>query len=224
MKNIVKIFAVLSIGGLSLQSCVSNYTLADYKTPAAVEVHTKKVLATDTQDLVAELSANTTKAKIAAQDTEIGEVARAAMAMDATVSQILDQAHSWLGTRYRLGGQSRAGIDCSAFVMASFSGISDINLPRVAEAQSQLGERVSRDEVKPGDLVFFQTRGSRISHVGIVESIGEDGEIKFIHASSSKGVTISSLNEKYWAKKFRFAKRILTASIAEANQNLVYNK
>ena len=64
--------------------------------------------------------------------------------------------------------------------------------------------------MKPGDLLFFATAGgSRVSHVGIVHDIGNDGEVKFIHASTSKGVIISSLNENYWNKAYLHAQRVL---------------
>ena len=125
------------------------------------------------------------------------------------INNILNQAYSFLGTPYRMGGNSRAGIDCSAFIINAFQGQAPLDLPRVSAGQAALGETVERSEVRRGDLLFFQTRGRRVSHVGIVDEVDVDGKIKFIHASSSRGVTISSLNEAYWQNKFSFARRLI---------------
>ena len=130
-----------------------------------------------------------------------------------TIDQILNEASTYIGTPYRFGGMTRSGIDCSAFVLSVFGSTTGISLPRVAAAQAQEGERIEKHNLEKGDLLFFQTRGSRISHVGIVQDITPEGEIKFIHASTLKGVTISSLNEKYWGARYRFAKRILNDDI-----------
>jgi lipoprotein Spr len=125
------------------------------------------------------------------------------------INNILNQAYTFLGTPYRMGGNSRMGIDCSAFIINSFQGHAPLDLPRVSAGQASLGEMVERSEVRRGDLLFFQTKGRRVSHVGIVDEVNAEGKIKFIHASSSRGVTISSLNETYWQNKFSFAKRII---------------
>ena len=110
----------------------------------------------------------------------------------------------FLGAPYRFGGVTLRGLDCSAFVKRVYS-IFDINLPRTAREQSQLGQKVSRDSLAIGDLVFFNTRRYHISHVGIY--IGNN---EFVHAASgrSKEVRISSLNEPYYNKRFIKAVRI----------------
>ena len=112
------------------------------------------------------------------------------------------------GTPYRLGGTSRRGIDCSAFVLSVYANAMGVSLPRVSSSQALEGENVDRNSLKKGDLVFF-AHHSRISHVGIVYDVEPSGEVKFIHSATSKGVTVSSLSDKYWAPKFRIAKRIL---------------
>lgn len=138
------------------------------------------------------------------------------------VEIMLNEARSYLGTRYRFGGSSRAGIDCSSLVLKSFNAI-DIQLPRTSKDQSLLGEYVFPNELRKGDLLFFSQRGNRISHVGIVESIDEEtGEVYFIHAASSMGVTISSLNDPYWRKRFKRAKRIIGV-LDEANPKSLTN-
>ena len=115
---------------------------------------------------------------------------------------------TYIGTPYRFGGTNRSGIDCSAFVLNVFGESTGIELPRVAAEQAELGDKVEKQELQKGDLVFF-SQGGRVSHVGIVQEVTPEGEIKFIHAATSRGVMISSLNDSYWGRKFRFAKRII---------------
>lgn len=127
-----------------------------------------------------------------------------------TIDGILKEANTYLGTPYRLGGMTRGGIDCSAFVLSVFEDVAGVSLPRVSSEQAKEGERVDISSVERGDLLFFQTMGRRISHVGIVQEITPEGEVKFIHASTSRGVIVSSLSEKYWGARYRFATRVLT--------------
>ena len=86
----------------------------------------------------------------------------------------------------------------------------DVKLPRRSAEQATKGKKIDVSDAKPGDLLFFSTaKSGEISHVGIVREIKNKGEITFIHASTTKGVIISSLNEKYWNKAFLFARRVL---------------
>lgn len=125
------------------------------------------------------------------------------------VSELLKDAQKYLGAPYKYAGNTSSGFDCSGFTVKVFDENST-KIPRRSEDQSNAGKEISIREAKPGDLVFFATAGgSRVSHVGIVHDIGNDGEIKFIHASTSKGVIISSLNEKYWNNAYLFARRVL---------------
>lgn len=126
-----------------------------------------------------------------------------------SVNDILKDAEKYIGTPYKFGGNTSAGFDCSGFTVKVFEE-HDLALPRRSSDQAEAGKQIDIKEVKPGDLLFFATAGgSRVSHVGIVHDIGNDGEIKFIHASTSKGVIISSLNEKYWNKAYLHAQRVL---------------
>ena len=106
--------------------------------------------------------------------------------------KIIDE---WLGTRYRLGGTTKNGIDCSAFMQILFTSLYGIALPRTAREQYKFTRRISRTELREGDLVFFNTIGG-VSHVGMYLQNN-----KFVHASSG-GVTISDLYEDYWMKRF----------------------
>lgn len=122
-------------------------------------------------------------------------------------TRLLEQYVAWKGTRYHMGGNSHRGVDCSALMQRLFSDSIQLSLPRTASEQMHRGKAISRGELKPGDLVFFQTGRDR-RHVGVF--IG-DGE--FIHASTSQGVTISSLNNEYWQAHYHAARRVTTHSV-----------
>jgi cell wall-associated NlpC family hydrolase len=113
-------------------------------------------------------------------------------ALNLGLFKILDE---WMGTRYQLGGNSKDGIDCSAFTQNLFSSLYGITLPRTAREQYDFSRKISRTELKEGDLVFFNTIGG-VSHVGMYLQNN-----KFVHASTG-GVTISDLYDEYWMKKF----------------------
>jgi lipoprotein Spr len=107
----------------------------------------------------------------------------------------------WYGTRYQLGGTTKNGIDCSAFVQTIFFSAFAVTLPRTAKDQYQVTRRISRTELQEGDLLFFNTRGG-VSHVGIYLQNN-----KFVHASVS-GVTISDMFEPYYVRHFIAAGRV----------------
>lgn len=118
-------------------------------------------------------------------------------------SAIVRTAFSYRGSRYRYGGSSRGGFDCSGFTRHVYAK-NGICLPHNSSAQAQCGKKVSRDELKAGDLVFFSTTRRGISHVGIYV-----GDGKFVHASSSRGhVRVDSLNEGYYKERYRGARRV----------------
>lgn len=118
-------------------------------------------------------------------------------------SRIMEQYDDWKGVRYRLGGTTKRGIDCSAFVQRTFREQFGLDLPRSTWEQRGTGKEVSRNKLRPGDLVLFRA-GSTGRHVGIY--LGNDN---FVHASTSSGVMISSLNESYWKARYREARRVL---------------
>jgi cell wall-associated NlpC family hydrolase len=124
------------------------------------------------------------------------------------LDQLIEQASENIGTRYRTGGTSKAGFDCSGLMCTTF-GAFDIQLPRTSRAQSGMGTKINTEEAQKGDLIFFKTNGrSQINHVGMVVEVCE-GEIKFIHSSVSNGVIISSMKEKYYEKNFSQINRVL---------------
>jgi cell wall-associated NlpC family hydrolase len=102
----------------------------------------------------------------------------------------------WEGVPYRLGGMSKKGIDCSGFTLLVYRDLAAKALPRTVEEQLELGEPVAKGKQRPGDLIFFKT-GWSTRHVGV--SLGDQ---RFVHASTSQGVMISSLTNSYWKQKF----------------------
>ncbi|MDO4997311.1 MAG: C40 family peptidase [Neisseria sp.] len=118
---------------------------------------------------------------------------------------LIRSAMGLLGVAYRFGGTSpTSGMDCSGFMQYIFRKSMQVNLPRTAAQQAQMGVAVSRSELQAGDMVFFNTAGNRISHVGLY--IGNN---RFIHAPrTGKTIEITSLSNKYWNSKYRLARRV----------------
>jgi cell wall-associated NlpC family hydrolase len=124
-------------------------------------------------------------------------------------NNIIDHAKTFQGTPYKYGGTTIRGMDCSGLVYVAFQQ-EDIQLPRVSRDMAKKGKRISITKANEGDLVFFQTNknNNQINHVGLVVS-NKKGVLKFIHSTSSKGVIISSLDERYWKSAFVEARNIL---------------
>ena len=116
------------------------------------------------------------------------------------------QVYDWIGTRYKYSGSSKKGIDCSGLMMVVHSKFS-ISLPHSSHEQARYGKVISnKEKLKKGDLVFFYNSYNSpnlITHAGLYV-----GDNEFIHASNSKGVIISSMDDKYWAPKYLFATRL----------------
>ncbi|OTA15829.1 lipoprotein [Xenorhabdus vietnamensis] len=120
------------------------------------------------------------------------------------IAQLRDQLDQWHNTPYLYGGLDKHGVDCSGFVYRTFYDRFNIQLPRTTSEQTKLGTRISKDDLMPGDLVFFKTgTGKSGLHVGIYDTNNE-----FIHASTSKGVIRSSLDNVYWRRVFWQARRM----------------
>lgn len=123
-------------------------------------------------------------------------------------TKVADNALKFQGTKYKWGGTSRKGMDCSGLVYKAFQE-ENISLPRVSRAMAKKGRRLQVDEINVGDLLFFETdkNRKRINHVGLVVKI-VPGQVSFIHSTTHHGVIVSSLNEKYWNQRFVLAKRV----------------
>ena len=122
---------------------------------------------------------------------------------------VIAKARSYTGTPYKWGGTTSKGMDCSGLLLTSFSAI-EFSIPRTSAEQRKIGNRVGKSEIKKGDLVFFATtkKKRKVTHVGLVTEV-QGKNVTFIHSSTSKGVTESNLDNAYWAKRFRQARRVL---------------
>jgi cell wall-associated NlpC family hydrolase len=181
---------------------------------AADETHPT---ATATATTVADVAAPTEGADLAmwnaapapaASSTKLSPVRRFASGIIARSSAIASgltrSAMRFIGTPYSFGGTTAGGFDCSGYVQHVFA-MMGYHLPRTADAQYDAGRKVASAEMHAGDLVFFHTYAPGVSHVGIY--LGND---RFIHSSSSHGVTVSSLHDSYWAPRYLGAKRVVT--------------
>lgn len=117
--------------------------------------------------------------------------------------RLLTSAERWLGTPYRYGSTTRAGTDCSGFTMRVYEESGSRTLPRSTKDQFSIGAPVERESLRTGDLVFFNTNGIGVSHVGLY--VGGD---TIIHASSTYGVVRQSLSATYLAKAYIGARRV----------------
>ncbi len=134
-----------------------------------------------------------------------GPLQSARNAFGGKASELVMQAMGLLGVPYKRGGTSEEkGFDCSGFVRYLFEKSVGLVLPRRAEEQAKVTEEISRSELKPGDLVFFNTLKRTFSHVGIYV-----GDGKFIHAPRpGKAVRVDDMREAYWQKRFNGARRV----------------
>ncbi len=123
-----------------------------------------------------------------------------------TAAGVIDAARDWLGAPYVYGGNSRRGTDCSGLTCMAYEKGAGIKLPRSSREQAEYGSRISRDELRPGDLVFFTNKrgGGRINHVAIY--IGDN---KIIHATTSQGVVVTDLDDYYWRSHYFCSGRVL---------------
>ena len=110
---------------------------------------------------------------------------------------LIREVASWLGTPYRYGGSTRAGADCSGFIWSVYCDVYQENIPRTTEEMAARSQRVRQRNLREGDLVFFRIKGRKISHAGLYL-----GNRHFVHASTSRGVVVNSLEEDYYRRRF----------------------
>ena len=131
---------------------------------------------------------------------------------DSKRKAVVEEAYRWLGVPYKYAGESRKGTDCSGFVMTVYKDVCGIKLPRNSAKQAEYCNKIKKNELQPGDLVFFATGKSKtkVSHVGIYV-----GEGNIIHASTSRGVTVNNIGENYYTKTYICSGRVLAAGKKE---------
>ncbi|MDC8000196.1 C40 family peptidase [Aequorivita todarodis] len=144
----------------------------------------------------------------AKEDEKNNEPANSEASAKEIKKDIIDYAKTFQGTRYKFGGTTDAGMDCSGLVCTAFQK-ENITLPRISRDMAKKGILISLKEIEEGDLVFFKTSSRNvINHVGLVVE-AKRGEVKFIHSTTRAGVIISSLDEDYWKKAFVEVRRII---------------
>ena len=125
--------------------------------------------------------------------------------------KVIGVAKSYMGTPYKWGGTSRSGMDCSGLVCTAYASVG-MKLPRTVVDQAKLGKSVEMGELRKGDLVIFRIKRKkqgRVWHTGIVTEVVNKDKILFVHASSSKGVTVSNLMSDYYQKWYKKSRRLL---------------
>lgn len=140
------------------------------------------------------------------------EMANYDVSHDALANDIINYATSFKGTPYKWGSTGPKSFDCSGFTGYVFKNYG-IKLDRTSRQQFLQGTKVSRNDLRPGDLVFFSGRGggSVVGHVGMVSEIKPDGKVQFIHSSTKRGVIHSYLEESYYNKHYLGARRIINS-------------
>lgn len=188
MPNIHKLFIVLILL-VSISSCKSSKKTTSYKKTTSVSTSSKSN-SKGTKNRPTASTKNTKNSKSLA-------------------IELIDYAKQFEGVRYKYGGTTKKGMDCSGLVYTTFKAY-NINLPRVSRDMAQKGNKINIKDVKPGDLLFFHTNPKKntINHVGLVVT-SRTGSVEFIHSSSSRGVIVSSLAERYWYYAFKEARRVL---------------
>ena len=132
----------------------------------------------------------------------------------ASQSQLISTASKYKGIKYVYGGTTTSGFDCSGYTQYVFKQLG-ISIPRTSSGQYSQGKSVAKANLQVGDLVFFNTSGRGVSHVGIYV-----GNQKFIHASTSQGVTVTNLNDPYyWGKRYIGARRVTQFTSGETTAN-----
>lgn len=165
------------------------------------------MLATKAQNSKESSSNNTSKQEVSDPDNLASEFFSQVMgvAISATSNTKMYQfIYDWLGTPYRLGGDTKKGVDCSGFAYQLYDKTFNTIIGSNSRNIFSMVNPINKVELKEGDLVFFKIHSKSISHVGVY--IGDN---KFAHASSSKGVMISNLNEPYWQRYFYKGGRLL---------------
>ncbi len=202
---LVPLAFVTLLVGCATQSSVSQQQVLD---PVTAQSSTHVQSQTQGHGRSSSVASSVFEDEIATENELSRFSSNSAYQMPALADSILERGKSLIGTRYRTGGSTESGFDCSGFIGYLFREEAGMTLPRsTREMINVKAPLVARNNLKPGDLLFFSTRGrGRVSHAGIY--LGDD---QFIHSSShrSGGVRIDSLDDSYWKKTFIEAKRAL---------------
>ncbi|NBO41602.1 MAG: peptidoglycan endopeptidase [Betaproteobacteria bacterium] len=149
------------------------------------------------------------------QNIVISQINHISQSVGNRASDLVINAMGFLGVPYKRGGTGISGFDCSGFVRAMYENTLGLALPHNAKAQAEVTQKIDRDELQPGDLVFFNTLRRTFSHVGIYV-----GEGKFIHSPRAGGeVRLESMSDSYWRTRFNGARRVDTQSFSKSTDS-----
>ena len=155
-------------------------------------------------------SKNSTSSKVITKKSKQKTISLTSNEVIPIEDKIINYAKSFEGVRYKWGGTSKSGMDCSGLIFESFNA-HNIYLPRISRDIAKKGTKINLKNTQKGDLLFFKTgknRRNAINHVGLIVEVNNK-DITFIHATTKAGVITSSLSESYWLKSFFEARRIL---------------
>ncbi|MFD0991550.1 C40 family peptidase [Mariniflexile jejuense] len=194
MRNII----ILLLIAISFSSCKSSKAIVVKKSTSKKVVSQPKTV----------VSATKTTSKVSSKKGNDDSTENDSVEFSKAIS-IVDYAKQFSGVKYKFGGATKDGMDCSGLVFESFRAF-DIILPRISRDMAKQGEKITLKNTQEGDLLFFKTMNRRndISHVGLVVS-AENGDIEFIHSTTRAGVIVSKLSESYWDNAFVEARRML---------------
>lgn len=208
-------FLAAAIICLAETSCQSSKSAYKSKSSITGRAYVKKAKSKSGNKRSNHRSKSTAASKKAPAKTKSGVSARTAstgkasangsksVTVSAQAQQVIKTARKYIGTPYRYGGTTSKGMDCSGLLCTSFKAV-DIQLPRVSHEQAKYGTEVRLTNVAPGDLVFFSERkgSGKVSHVGMVTDVRGKNDVKFIHASTSRGVIEDNLYSEYFQRIF----------------------
>lgn len=200
----IVVFSLFFVGCKTQSSIVTSKNEAEklgiYKVP------NKKAIAKSKKNEPSKIEVSNKKSKI--KDNDESDYIASSDTESYLADQLVNKGLEFIGTPYRTGGTSTSGMDCSGFIIATFSNYS-LKLPRTSNEMSRTGEEINKSNARKGDLIFFRTNGrSVINHVGMIVEVLED-EIKFIHSSTQRGVIVSSTKEGYYKNTFAQINRVI---------------
>ncbi len=205
MINYIKNFLLFLILSMSITGCVSKYNdgnkSSSYKTQDKNSIYQSASL----ENIIIQRDMKLKKYKESSKSKKNLDLLNGYSYQDDRLDldlELLDFYSEWEGVEYKLGGDSKNGIDCSGFTQKAFKEKFNMTMPRTTTMQSQVGKEIDKSELKSGDLIFFKT--GDINHVGIYLENG-----MFIHASTKTGVTISELDNSYFSKSYWKAQRVI---------------
>lgn len=203
----MKKIALLLLLTITFSSCKSSMETMTSTSKTASRLGSKKSTHKFANNKIESLNSELTAVSLT--PTHLNIISETPKIINTAADRIVDYAFAFDGVKYKRGGTTKDGMDCSGLVVTTFDS-ENIALPRVSRDIARTGSSIDLKQVTKGDLLFFATRkNSRtISHVGIVTT-AKDGFVEFIHASTTNGVIVSSMTEKYWHSTFIQARRII---------------